>query len=266
MIFDRNLYRKHRDRAACLGTKCDFLFNKIIDVIFEKLSVLLNKDDNLLHVGCRNDKLANLLQQSNFFSKEKLFCCDVSYDGISKIKYGKKVVLDEEFLPFMEQAFDVIVSTMSLHCVNNLPSVLLRINNILKKDGVFIGTLFGLQTLNELQQSILNAELKFRVAGSRTIPFTSAADAANLLKKSEFVNSVLDVYAITVKYKSMLDLFHDLRNMGEANVLHIRNESFLSKSLITEIEKFYVNNFAQDDSCIPATFEVIIMQGTKSKK
>ncbi|WP_339046321.1 class I SAM-dependent methyltransferase [Candidatus Mesenet endosymbiont of Agriotes lineatus] len=265
MIFDRSLYRKYRDRAACLDIECDFLFNKIIDIIFEKLSVFLNQDESLLHLGCRNDRLVDLLQSSNFSLKEKLLQCDISYNAINKIKYGKKIVLDEEFLPFMEQTFDIVVSTMSLHCVNKLPGVLLRINDILKKDGVFIGTIFGIQTLNELRQSILSIESKSGAVTSRVIPFINAVDASNLLRQSKFISSVLDVYIITIKYKSVLDLFHDLRNMGEANMLHIRNKNFLSKSLIAEIEKFYIDNFAQDDHYIPATFEVIIMQGAKSK-
>ncbi|GHM58386.1 MAG: SAM-dependent methyltransferase [Candidatus Mesenet longicola] len=265
MIFDRNLYEKHRDRAACLDVECDFLFNKIIDIIFEKLSVFLNQDDSLLHLGCRNDKLVDLLQSSNFSFKEKLLQCDISYNTISKVRYGRKVVLDEEFLPFMEQTFNIVMSTMSLHCVNNLPSVLLRINDVLKKDGVFIGTVFGPQTLNELRYSILSIESKSGVVTSRVIPFIRAVDVTNLLKQSRFVNSVLDVHTITVKYKSVLDLFHDLRSMGETNMLYTRNKSFLSKSLITEIEKFYIDNFVQDDHYIPATFEMIIMQGTKLK-
>ncbi|WP_339048775.1 methyltransferase domain-containing protein [Candidatus Mesenet endosymbiont of Phosphuga atrata] len=265
MIFDRSLYRKYRDRAACLDVECDFLFNKIIDIIFEKLSIFLNQDDSLLHLGCRNDKLANLLQSSNFSFEGKLLQCDISCNAINKIKYDKKVVLDEEFLPFAEQTFDIVMSTMSLHCVNNLPSVLLRINDVLKKDGVFIGTVFGSQTLNELRYSILSIESKFGVATPRVIPFINAVDVTNLLKQSRFVNSVLDVYTITVKYKSILDLFHDLRGMGETNMLYTRNKSFLSKSLIAEIEKFYIDNFVQDDRYIPATFEMIIMQGTKLK-
>ncbi len=263
-VFDRNLYRQNRNRAAHSNKKCDFLFNEIVDIVFEKLSILLNNGDKILNLGCRSGQLINLLQQNNRNFKKEVFQCDISYSTVNEIKYGKRVVLDEEFLPFAEKTFNVVINAMSLHCVNNLPNVLLQINNILKKDGIFIGTLFGLKTLNELRQSILNVELKSGAVESRIIPFINARDAINLLQQSRFLNSIIDIYTIIAEYKNIYDLFYDLRGMGETNMLYSRNKNSLSIGLIAEIEKFYIDNFSQDGNYIPATFEIIIMQGIKS--
>lgn len=48
-------------------------------------------------------------------------------------------------------AHDVIVSCLSLHWVNDLPGALVQIREALKADGVFLGALFGGDTLFELR-------------------------------------------------------------------------------------------------------------------
>jgi hypothetical protein len=48
----------------------------------------------------------------------------------------------------------------SLHWVNDLPSTFRRIYEILKPDGVFIGAMFGCETLYELRCALQLAELE----------------------------------------------------------------------------------------------------------
>ena len=68
------------------------------------------------------------------------------------------VVADEEALPFADGSFDLIVSALSLHWVNDLPGALIQIRRVLKPDGLFIGVALGGRTLTELRQSLLAAE------------------------------------------------------------------------------------------------------------
>ena len=62
-----------------------------------------------------------------------------------------RLLADEEYLPFKENCFDLVVSSLSLHWVNNLQSCLSQIKYCLKEDGVFIGSVFGGDTLKELR-------------------------------------------------------------------------------------------------------------------
>ncbi len=48
-----------------------------------------------------------------------------------------------EFLPFALGRFDLILSAMDLHWVNDLPGALIQIARILKPDGLFLGALLG---------------------------------------------------------------------------------------------------------------------------
>ena len=55
---------------------------------------------------------------------------------------------------------EAIVSCLSLHWVNDLPGVLVQIKEALKPDGVFLGALFGGDTLVELRTSLQLAEVE----------------------------------------------------------------------------------------------------------
>lgn len=66
----------------------------------------------------------------------------------------RKMVVDEEALPFEPGSFDLVMSSLSLHWVNQLPSTFSQIMKCLRPDGVFIAALFGGDTLYELRGSL----------------------------------------------------------------------------------------------------------------
>lgn len=74
---------------------------------------------------------------------------------------------------FEENSLDLVMSSLSLHWVNNLPDCFRAIWRSLKPDGVFIAALFGGETLYELRSSLQLAELERRGGLSPHIsPFT----------------------------------------------------------------------------------------------
>jgi NADH dehydrogenase [ubiquinone] 1 alpha subcomplex assembly factor 5 len=59
---------------------------------------------------------------------------------------------EEQLLERVERnSQDAVVSCLSLHWVNDLPGALIQIKEVLKPDGVFLGALFGGDTLFELR-------------------------------------------------------------------------------------------------------------------
>ena len=65
---------------------------------------------------------------------------------------------DEEALPFAPESFDLVMSNLSLHWVNDLPGCLLQIRQTLKPDGLFLAAMFGGGTLVELRNCLMEAE------------------------------------------------------------------------------------------------------------
>ena len=64
-----------------------------------------------------------------------------------------KVLMDEDgsSLPFADESVDLVTSSLSAHWVNDLPGLFKEVNRVLKKDGAFLGAMFGGETLFELR-------------------------------------------------------------------------------------------------------------------
>jgi SAM-dependent methyltransferase len=61
-------------------------------------------------------------------------------------------VVDEEGpLPFKDGSVDLIISSMSMHWINDLPGFLRKCKQALKPDGVFLAAMIGGATLQELR-------------------------------------------------------------------------------------------------------------------
>jgi NADH dehydrogenase [ubiquinone] 1 alpha subcomplex assembly factor 5 len=71
----------------------------------------------------------------------------------------------------------------------------------MKDDGVFIGSILGGDTLQELRYCFYLAEQDRRGGiGPHTSPFTQASDIAGLLQSTNFALPTVDVDTITVSF------------------------------------------------------------------
>src|SRR4030095_6212537 len=130
------------------------------------------------------------------------------------------LVADEEALPFAPWSFDLVISNLTLHWVNDLPGCLLQIRQILKPDGLFLAAILGGGTLAELRGALMEAELaEAGGASPRISPFADVRDAGGLLQRAGFGLPVVDSDMLTVRYADILALMRDLRGMGETNAV-----------------------------------------------
>jgi NADH dehydrogenase [ubiquinone] 1 alpha subcomplex assembly factor 5 len=79
-----------------------------------------------------------------------------------EINLTREVLRDEELLHYESNTFDAVMSSLSMHWINDLPSFLAQVNNILKPDAPFIAAMFGGDTLFELRTSLQLADTERR--------------------------------------------------------------------------------------------------------
>lgn len=263
-VFDRKLVRAHRDRASRTWEDFDFLHKEVAERICDRLDDVVRDFPLALDVGCHGGDIADVIGQRG--KVEHLIQCDLS-EGMVKRADEKKaisVVADEEFLPFGVEKFDLIVSNLSLHWVNDLPGALVQIYRALKPDGLFIGTMFGIETLRELRQCLSDAELAVDGGMSpRISPFADVRDAGMLLQRAGFNLPVVDADAIEVRYENPMKLMKDLKGMGENNKVLERRKNFTKRELIMHTLQRYMDEFSGEDGRVPATFQVLFMTAWK---
>jgi len=256
-VFNRQLVARHRDRAAANLSDHDFLFNETAERLCDRLDDVRRKFPTALDLGCRTGGLGRLLNGRGGI--EELIACDLSVAMIEQAG-PRAVVADEEFLPFAQHSFDLVLSNLSLHWVNDLPGALTQIRRCLKPGGLFLGAMLGGETLKELRQSLAAAEAAVDGGLSpRISPFADVKDAGNLLARAGFTEPVADQETIKVSYPEPFKLMTDLRGMGESNAVIEARKGLTSRAMMMEAARRYVEDFSEPDGRIPATFQIITL-------
>lgn len=260
-IFDRTLVKSHRDRIAKSYATHAFLKKRMADNFESRLKRIRRSFHICLDLGCHTGELGSFLKTIH---SQSLICSDISEMMVSRAPTSLKVVLDEEALPFTANAIDLIISALSLHWVNDFPGALIQIIHSLKPDGLFLASIFGENTLIELQDCFTTAELNMKGGISpRISPMISIKDSGALLQSAGFALPVVDLDRVRVTYPSPMALLHDLRQMGETNALFNRTRVPLSRSLLNQVLDLYQQRYCLPDGRIYATFDILNLTGWK---
>jgi NADH dehydrogenase [ubiquinone] 1 alpha subcomplex assembly factor 5 len=195
-------------------------------------------------------------------SSESLLYRDAQLPFNNGIKITRKVINDEESIPFEAGSFDLVLSSLSLHWINDLPGVLSQINSILKPDCPFMGAMFGGDTLFELRTSLQLAEQERKGGISPHVsPFADVRDIGGLLQRAGFKMLTVDVDDIIVDYPDTFSLMQDLQAMGEGNAILGREMGAISRDVLLANEGIYRELHGNEDGSIPATFRIIYVIG-----
>ena len=261
VVFDRRLVRARRDRWASVLGQHDFLFREVADRLADRLGDVTRRFPLALDLGARSGILAETLGARGGI--ETLVQAELS-PRLARMAaaQGPTVVADEEALPFGDARFDLVLSNLSLHWVNDLPGALIQVQRALKPDGLFLGALFGLGTLAELRQALLEAEVEIAGgAGPRLSPFADLRDGAALLQRAGFALPVADADSITVTYPNALALMRELVRMGEANATVARPRRPLRRATLLRAAAIYGERHGDAEGRVPARFQVIYLTG-----
>ena len=213
-VFDRRAVRRHRDRAAPhVGSVADLL-RDCADRLIDRLDDTTRRFTRALDVGGRG-VVAPLLRARGI----DVVSCDLS-PAMAALNGGIAVAADEEFLPFAPGSFDVVVASVSLHWVNDLPGALIQLRHALRPGGLLLASLPALGTLGELRQALTETEAVLTGgAAPRVSPFADLRDCAGLLQRAGFALPVADVDELRLLYADPFGLLRDLRSAGETNAL-----------------------------------------------
>jgi SAM-dependent methyltransferase len=253
-IFDRAAYARRRARAERRGVE-SFLVEDAAQTLFERVGAAQRVFDRALDVGSRWQSFAQLKPLAKSWVRAPLSAPDAASEDVI-------VVADEEFLPFAEQSFDLVVSVLSLHAVNDLPGALVQIRRLLVPDGLFVAALFGGATLLELRHAFAAGENETAGGVSpRVAPLADVRDLGGLLQRAGFSMPVADVDRVTVRYGQFFTLAEDLRALGETNALMERARTPLRRDTLSSVLAHYATRDQEPDGRLHATFDTIYLTG-----
>ena len=252
LVFDRKAVRLHRDRAARTIGAVEDLLRDGAERLLDRLDDMTGTFATALDVGGRG-AVAPLLRARGIAT----LCCDLS-EPMARRNGTPAVVADEEFLPFAPASFDLIVASLSLHWINDLPGALIQLRRALRPDGLFLASMPALGSFGELRAALTEADMALRGGASpRVSPFPDLRDCAGLLQRAGFAAPVADVEEIVVRYADPFQTLRDLRAAGETNAVRARSRD------VPRAEMFPMALAAMrgEDGRIPVTVRLAMMTG-----
>ncbi|XP_034945992.1 arginine-hydroxylase NDUFAF5, mitochondrial [Chelonus insularis] len=270
-VFDRQAKLLQKERAARSPDveKYDYLKDEIGYRLADRVFDIKRNFKNVLDLGCGRGHVSKHLTGENIKNLTLVDMCP-SYLEQAQIPQDintKKLMLDEENFSLEQNSFDLILSCLNLHWINDLPGCFNRIFTCLKNDGVFIAAIFGGDTLYELRSSLQLAELERDGGISPHIsPFTHIRDIGGLMNRSGFTMLTIDTDEIVIGFPSMFEVMRDLKGMGESNaarnrILHLKRDTMVAAAAI--YEELYSKKKKDGSRYVPATFQIIYMLGWK---
>lgn len=264
-LFDRARVARNRDRASSNYREYGFLKGRESTQLLERLADSPRKFERALDLWAHDGQASEALLRSDWVDQVQAWEPSPLMLERLQARGVQAVLATSDSLPFTPGSFDLVVSVLSLHWMNDLLGVLGQVRSILKPDGLFLGCLYGGGSLKELRTALIEAEREITGGVSpRLSPLPGLQDMAALMQKAGFALPVADVDRVTVRYQHPMDLLRDLRGMAEQAAFLSRDGQQrrpLSRRILARMAEIYAERFADPDGRVRASFEIIWLSG-----
>lgn len=240
-IFDTQRLSQARQRAA--KRQKSFLLERCIEDLSERLLDVNRNFENALIIG-DNLPIGDVLSHLQSDKITKLSSCNSVMD-----------------LP-PETDFDLVISLLRLQSENDLPGAIIQMRQKLRPDGLFLGAVFGGDTLMELRQVFYKTdEALLGGLAPHIYPMASYSQLASLLSRAGLNQPVIDTDRFTVSYSTLKTLISDLRDLGETNALLSRSNKLMTPNYWRTLERYYAKHHARADGKLTSSFEILWLTG-----
>ena len=262
-LIDKAWMRESFNHAAASYDEAAVLQREVVDRLLERMDYFTIAPQTILDLGSgtgygsaqlrKKYPTANIVELD--IAEHMLSYARNKQGFIERFK-GKRrpVCADAEALPFAENSFDLIFSSMSLQWCEDLDRVFEECNRVLKPGACLMFASLGPDTLKELRKSWQAVDGKDHVN-----TFIDMHDIGDALVRKRFANPVMDVETITLTYNSVFDLMKDLKAIGSRNALYNREHGLTGKEKLKAMAQQY-ETFRRDD-CLPASYEIVYGHG-----
>ncbi len=173
-----------------------------------------------------------------------------------------RIVPDDPILALEPGAHDLVVHALALHWADDPLGQIIQCRRALRPDGLFVGALFGGQSLHELRAALAQAESDLRGGlAPRVLPMSEIRDLGGLLQRAGLALPVADSVSKRILYRDLRQLVGDLRAMGEGNALASRHRAPLPRAVLARAEAIYRARWADSEGRLPATAETLYLTG-----
>ncbi|WP_332711804.1 methyltransferase domain-containing protein [Pelagibacterium mangrovi] len=251
LVFDRQ--RLSANIARRNGAS-DFVTDLVVADLADRLAPVTRDFSRALNMGPDPRLLPRAARSANGRVDFETVSTMIQVEGFATV--------DPEHLALPGSGYDLIVSLLDLQTVNDVPGFLASLRRHLAPDGLLIAALVGGKSLTELRDAFLAADVEILGGvAPRVAPMIDVRDAGALLQRAGFALPVTDLETHTVRYKSPLALFDELRAMGATNPLLQRDRRSMTPRHLMRAAEIYAERFSDPDGRARATLEILWLSG-----
>ena len=254
-VFNKSKIKNNFNKAALNYDDYAVLQKEVAKKLVNLSSDNINKSNKILDLGSGTGFVADSIKSTN----KEIFELDIAYNMLDKRPGSLKVNADIEYLPFVENSFDLILSSLAFQWLNNISLAITNCGKVLKDNGSLIFSIITDGSLAELKSSCTTCGVNLSINQFPTKQYL--VDIISDISK----NYQLIDEKIILEYKDLYDLLNSMKKIGASYGSNF-NRNNLTKKQFELLNSFYLKNFNSKDR-IFATWQVtyVFIKYTKSK-
>jgi malonyl-CoA O-methyltransferase len=222
------------------------------------LCPLFNAGAKVLDLGCGTGFVAELLNRKN--AELDLYLADLALPMVRQARLKLSfpaLAADAEFLPFADNSFNGIVSSLTLQWCRDLTPVARGARRILQPGGRLIFSTLGPGTLAELKNAWRQVDTYTHVNHFQTpeqIKRELEAAGLNLISVAQ--------YSVVAEYAELMSLLKELKAIGAHNMNSTQKPGLTGLHQLRKLERAY-QSFRNAHGQLPATYDVLLVHAQK---
>jgi len=221
--------RRRFDRAASGFDAVDFVHSATREGLLTRLAPMLIDAKTIVDLGCATGAGGRALSKQ--FRRAHIVSIDLSQQMLRQAQHrrsllGRRSVVQANAaaLPLAAHSVDLVFSNLLLPWISDLTTLFTEMGRVLRKDGLFIFSALGPDSLRELRQAWRSVSDDVHVNR-----FLDMHDIGDATVRSGLRDPVLDVDRLRVSYEKPEAFFADLTALGGRNSLQNRSRSLTGK-------------------------------------
>lgn len=253
--YDPQRIRNAFDKAAESYDQAAVLQKEVCKRLLEKLDVVRLSPQWILDAGSGTGEAVRPLQKK--YKKAEVVVLDLSERMLKKaagqgvlFRQPHQVCANIESLPFAENSFDLLFSSLAMQWCNDLGATLVEFKRVLKPGALLQFATFGPDTLKELRASWQQVDDAVHVNS-----FIDMHDIGDGLLQAGFAEPVMESEIITVNYQEVDTLMQDLRDIGANVTASGHRQGLLTPNKLKQLREAY--EVYRQQEVLPASYEIV---------
>ena len=233
----------------------DFLGRTTADGLFTRMQPMALTPSLIVDLGCGHGHASQRLSKD--FRRARVLSIDLSAPMLQNSRAGRglfsrqrEVRADALQLPLPTASVDVVFANLLLPWLDDLPGCFREAGRVLRRDGLFMFSTLGPDSLQELRDAWAQVD-----SGEHVRRFPDMQNLGDAIMASGIADPVLDVDTLTITYQSVDKLLADVGALGARNSIGDRRPTITGKNRLQAFREQLAGQ--RSDGVIRVTLELI---------